>query len=426
MVDAILARLLGLHPKVIDLSLDRVRRLLAALGNPEEGLPPVIHIAGTNGKGSVVAFLRAILEAAGLRAHAYTSPHLVRFNERIRIAGEIISDERLLAVLEECERANAGQPITFFEITTAAAFLAFARTTADVVILETGLGGSLDATNVVRKPALTALTPISLDHQQYLGGHIEAIAGEKAGIMKRGVACVVADQERKANKIIEARSLEYGVPLWKEGADFFVRSSGDGFVYQSKGVTWTLPTPALLGQHQLRNAGLALACIERLDGFAVPPSALALGMRTVQWPARLQRLQRGPLAAALPAGWELWLDGGHNPAAGKALAAQGRAWREAPLYAVFGMLNSKDPQGFLKPLAPRLAALRAVTIPGEANSLTAADAAAAARAQGVYDCAPADDVAAAVADLVSGRYPPGRILICGSLYLAGTVLAENG
>lgn len=426
MVDRVLDRLKGLHPKVIDLSLDRVRRLLAALGDPQEAFPPVIHVAGTNGKGSTVAFLRAILEAAGLRVHVYTSPHLVRFAERIRVAGRIIDDDALLVLLEECERVNAGAPVTFFEITTAAAFLTFARIPADIVILETGLGGSLDATNVVRRPALTALTPISMDHQQFLGGRIEAIAGEKAGIMKRGVGCVVADQERKADKVIEARALEYGVPLWKEGGDWFVRSSGDGFVYQSEKVSWTLPAASLVGQHQTRNAGIALACVEHLEGFDIPAGALALGMRTAEWPARLQRLKHGPLVDALPPDWELWLDGGHNPAAGKILAAQARSWRERPLYAVFGMLDSKDPQGFLKPLAPRLVALRGVAIPDEAHSLPASEAAAAARAQGIDAAAAADGVAAALADLTSGRYAPGRILICGSLYLAGSVLAENG
>lgn len=423
--DAVLERLKGLHPKVIDLSLERVERLLADLGHPERRLPPAIHVAGTNGKGSVVATLRAVYEAAGLKAHVYTSPHLVRFNERIRVAGAEIADADLVAVLEACERVNAGRPITFFEITTAAAFLAFAGKPADVVLLETGLGGRLDATNVLKRPALTCITPISMDHEQYLGGRIEAIAAEKAAIMKAGVDCVVADQERKVDKVLEARSLQYGVALYKEGADFFVRSTPDGMLYQGRTAEWRLPAPVLPGAHQMRNAGLALACVERLGGLLpVPPSALAQGLRAVRWPARLQRLTRGPLVEMLPPGAELWLDGGHNPGAGKALALHARGWRDRPLDVIFGMLGSKDADGFLKPLAPRIRSLRAVTPPGEA-ALPAAEAAAAARRQGVLDAAPAADPAAALADLLR-QGGAGRILICGSLYLAGDILRDNG
>lgn len=425
MPEAVLERLKRLHPKVIDLSLERIERLLAALGNPQDTLPPVIHVAGTNGKGSVVATLRALYEAAGYRTHVYTSPHLVRFNERIRIGGREIDDAELVAVLEDCERANAGQPITFFEITTAAAFLAFSRNPADVVLLETGMGGRLDATNMVKRPALTVLTPISMDHEQYLGGRIESIAAEKAAIMKHGVDCVVADQERKVDKIIEARSLQYGVALYKEGSDFFVRSKGDGMLYQGREVEWLLPSPVLPGPHQMRNAAVALACVDRLRRtLPVPEAALAVGLKAVQWPARLQRLTRGPLTAMLPEGAELWLDGGHNPAAGKALALHARAWRDKPLDVIFGILASKDVDGFLKPLAPRIRALRAVAVPGEA-SLPAEVAADAARRQGVADVATAAGPAAALAQLM-GQGQPGRVLICGSLYLAGDVLRENG
>jgi dihydrofolate synthase/folylpolyglutamate synthase len=432
MVDAVLERLKMLHPKVIDLSLERVYRLLQDLGEPQNKLPPVIHVAGTNGKGSTVAFLRAIYEAAGYRVHTYTSPHLVRFAERIRVAGRLLEDGELMALLEECEQVNAGQPITFFEITTAAAFLAFARTPADLVLLETGLGGRLDATNVVDKPALTVITPISLDHQQYLGERIETIAAEKAAIMKRGIACIVADQPRGVNKVLEARSLQYGVPLLKEGEDFYARSHGDdGMVFKGRAVEWALPLPGLQGKHQMRNAAVALACVEWLrEAFPVTPEAVARGVATVEWPARLQRLTRGPLVDLLPhtdqagAGWELWLDGGHNPAAGKALAQHFRNWSDKPLYAVFGMLGSKDADGFLKPLAARFYRLRAVTIPGEDAALTAEDACAAAKRQGMMDASPAADLRSAVASVVQGA-PPGRVLICGSLYLAGKVLAEN-
>ena len=427
MVDAVLERLKSLHPKVIDLSLERVYRLLVDLGRPQDKLPPVIHVAGTNGKGSTVAFLRSIYEAAGYRVHTYTSPHLVRFAERIRVAGQLLSDEALLALLEECEQVNAGQPITIFEITTAAAFLAFSRTPADIVLLETGLGGRLDATNVVDRPALTVITPISMDHQQYLGGRIETIAAEKAAIMKRGIACIVADQDRRVNKVLEARSLEYGVPLLKEGIDFFARSHGDGMMFKGRGADWELPLPGLEGKHQMRNAGVALACVEWLrDAFPVTPSALAIGLRSVDWPARLQRLTHGPLVDMLPGDqWELWLDGGHNPAAGKVLAQHFRNWSDKPLYAVFGMLSSKDVDGFLKPLAARFYRLRAVTIAGEPAALSAEDACAAAQRQGMMDAQPAADLREALAGILDGA-PPGRVLICGSLYLAGQVLADHG
>lgn len=433
MIDAVLDRLTRLHPKVIDLSLDRVLRLLAALGNPQDRLPPVIHVAGTNGKGSTVATLRALFEAAGLRAHVYTSPHLVRFAERIRIAGTLPSDSELLALLEEVEAANAGQPITFFEITTAAAFLAFARVPAEVCILETGLGGRLDATNVVERPALTILTPIALDHQNFLGGRIEAIAAEKAGIMKRGIACVTAKQGRKVAKVLEARSTELGVPLYQEGTDFFVRTSPDGgLVYRGKSVEWSLPAPVLAGSFQSRNTALALAALERLTRLNqpapfpdFPDGALALGIRAVEWPARLQRLRAGPLVELLPEGWELWLDGGHNPHAAEALAQHARTWRDKPLGGVFGILSTKDVDGYLEPLAARFHTLRTVAIPGEAASLSAAEAAAAATRHFCLDAKPADTVEAAVRQLVSTIPGPARLLICGSLYLAGTVLSQN-
>lgn len=438
MIDAVLERLTRLHPKVIDLSLDRVLTLLDRLGHPQTRLPPVVHVAGTNGKGSTVAFLRACAEAAGLRVHVYTSPHLVRFAERIRVAGQIIADDALLALLEEIERVNDGDPITFFEITTAAAFLAFSRTPADLVILETGLGGRLDATNVVERPAATVITSIAMDHESFLGGRIEAIAAEKAGIMKRGVACVVAAQGRKAAKVLEARSLELGVPLIKEGQDFFVRATPDGgIVYQGpgqgQGRQVTLPAPALPGAFQLRNAGLALATLERLSLGTrppllpeIPPAALALGMKTVQWPARLQRLSHGPLVDMLPPGWELYLDGGHNPHAAEAIARHARAWRDRPLLGIFGILANKDVDGYLHHMAARFQSLRTVAIPGEAATLSAEDAATAARKHFCLDAGPADSVAAALAELAAAHSTPSRVLICGSLYLAGHVLADNG
>ncbi len=404
---AVLERFNRLHPKLIDLSLGRIDRLLARLGNPERRLPPVVHVAGTNGKGSVVAFLRAILEAAGYSAQAYTSPHLVRFNERVRLAGGDISDEALIALLEECEKANAGEVITFFEITTAAALLAFARAPADVLLLETGLGGRLDATNVVPRPALTVLTPVSVDHQYFLGETLAEIAGEKAGILKPGVVCVSAAQEDAAASVIAGRAAALGAPLVSGGRDWSVRGDGSGLVFEGGGRTRNLPPPALVGAHQAENA------------------ALAQGMTAVEWPGRLQRLMRGPLVETLPAGWELWVDGGHNGSAAAAQAAHARHWRSRPLHLIFGILASKDPVAFLKPLAASTGRLRTVAIPGEEGSLGAGEAAAAGRSLGM-DADASDTVAEALATIVARETRPARVLICGSLYLVGTVLAENG
>lgn len=425
--DPVLERMMALHPKVIDLSLDRVWRLLADLGNPQDRLPPVIHVAGTNGKGSTVAFLRAFLEAAGLRVHVYTSPHLVRFNERIRVAGTLIDDAALTRLLERVEAVNAGKPITFFEVTTCAAFLAFAETPADVCILETGLGGRLDATNVVRRPAATVLSPIAMDHQQYLGDTIEAIAAEKSFILKHAAPCISAKQPRKVGKIVELRSLEVGCPTYVEGRDFDAYVTGESLVYRGREVQWTLPLPALPGSHQVHNATVALATIEALKDVDVSGAALAMGMKTVEWPGRLQRLTAGALFDLLPEGWELWLDGGHNPAAGKTLATFARSWRDRPLDMVVGMLETKDEAGFLEPMAARARRLRTVPVPGSQASRAPEQVAETARSVGMIDVAAAESVRAALRDLARDAGPePRRVLICGSLYLIGSVLAENG
>lgn len=423
--DPVLDRLKGLHPKIIDLSLERMERLLAALGHPERQLPPVVHVAGTNGKGSTLAFLRAILEAAGLRVHVYTSPHLVRFNERIRLAGQLIPDDRLAALLEDVESANAGQPITFFEVTTAAAFLAFAREQADVVLLETGLGGRLDATNVVDRPAVTAITRISYDHRQYLGETLSAIAGEKAGIMRSGVPVLWAhqpDEEAAACLIGKAAEIGALVQSWH------VIPGADGFRFESDHRKLDLPVPGLPGAHQIGNAGLAIACLDHLP-FTISSDAVVRGLQTVEWPARLQKLTRGPLADSLPPGWQLWLDGGHNDSAGEVLAVQAARWTAGdglPLLMIHGMLTTKTPEEFLGPLACHVSAYRAVAIPGEPASFTAEDAAAAARNAGMPDPKPSADVTGALAELIAAHSGPARVLICGSLYLAGTVLADNG
>ncbi|HJU14893.1 MAG TPA: folylpolyglutamate synthase/dihydrofolate synthase family protein [Stellaceae bacterium] len=420
--DRVLERLMRLHPKRIDLSLGRVERLLAALGNPQDRLPPVVHVAGTNGKGSVVATLRACLEAGGRRVHAYTSPHLVRFHERIRLAGALIEEEALTALLEECEHANGEAPITFFEITTAAAFLAFARIPADVVLLETGLGGRLDATNLVRRPAATAITPISFDHQAFLGNTIAAIAGEKAGILKPGAPAVIAPQPAEAEAVIADRAAAIGAPLYRWGRDWHATAANGGMRYEGRRWALDLPRPSLLGAHQIVNAGTAIACLERVADLPVSAAAIAEGLRRIEWPARLQRLVRGPLVDRMP-GWELWLDGGHNPGCGEVLAAVAADWRDRPLDLVAGMLNTKDATGFFRPLAPYARSLQAVTIPGEENALPAETIAAAARAAGIA-AETAPSLAAALAGIAQ-KSESGRVLICGSLHLAGVVLADN-
>ena len=430
--DAVLARLTRLHPKIIDLSLGRVERLLARLGHPEAALPPVVHVAGTNGKGSLIAFLRAMLEAAGRHVHVYTSPHLVRFYERVRLAGTLIEEVELLALLEECEAANGEEPITYFEITTAAAFLAFARSPADYLLLETGLGGRLDATNVVAQPRLTAITPVSMDHMQYLGNSLAEIAGEKAGILKPGVACVVGEQAPEAREVIAARAKAVGAPIFIAGRDWSWRQETDRLVVDCGGDSAiALPLPRLRGRHQLANAAHAVACMAQLADDAVGTGQLARGLQSVAWPARMQRLSRGPLFEVLGEGWQVWLDGGHNGAAGTALAetlAADASDGEAPLHLVFGMLNTKTSDAFLRPLADVAETLVAVAIPGEAASLSAEEAAAAARGAGL-PAATAENVTAAVRQIAEAHPPngpPGRILICGSLYLAGQVLRDHG
>lgn len=418
--DIILERLMSLHPKMIDLTLERVERLLATLGHPEERIPPVIHVAGTNGKGSTQAMIRAGLEAAGAKVHAYTSPHLVRFHERIRLAGELIGEEALADILDECEAANGGAPITFFEITTCAAFLAFARTPADWTLLEVGLGGRLDATNAVRRPRLTVITPVSFDHEAYLGTTLGAIAGEKAGILKPGVPCVVGPQHPEALAVIEARAARLGVPLFVHGQHWQATEERGRLVYQDETGLIDLPRPNLPGPHQIQNAGAAVAAL-RLLGFDT--AACEAAVSRAEWPARMQRLTRGPLVAAAP-GSELWLDGGHNPAAGEAIAATLAAMPPRHTEIICGMLNTKDVTGFMRPLAPHAARLHAVSIPDATATLPAEATAAAATAAGIPT-----EVAGSVAEAVAriAREQPGaRIVICGSLYLAGGILRENG
>lgn len=418
--DIILDRLMSLHPKIIDLTLDRMWRLLAGLGHPERRLPSVIHIAGTNGKGSVQAMIRAGLEAGGKSVHAYTSPHLARFHERIRIAGELISEAALTEVLDECERINSGENITYFEITTCAAFLAFARTAADYTLLEVGLGGRLDATNVVDRPELTIITPVSLDHQQYLGETLTEIAGEKAGILKRGVPCIVGPQEEPALEVMESRAARLGVPLKIHGQHWNVREEHGRMVYEDETGLLDLPLPRLIGRHQVQNAGTAIAALRHL-GYGEDECSAA--GTDAFWPARLQRLRHGPLVEAAGQA-ELWLDGGHNPAAGEALAEALRRLPARPTHLVCGMLNTKDIGGYLRPLASVANSLHAVSIPGEANTLSAGETHVAAIGAGIASHV-AESVLEAIKDITS-THSDARILICGSLYLAGNVLRDNG
>jgi len=432
-VDAIVARLNALHPKRIDLSLDRVQRLLDALGNPERKLPPVIHVAGTNGKGSTVAFLRAILEAAGLRVHAYTSPHLVRFNERFRLGevgeGRLVSDDELTAALEECERVNAGEPITVFEITTAVGLLLFARHPADVLLLEVGLGGRLDATNVIDNPVATIVTPISIDHTDFLGDTLEKIAAEKAGIFKRGVPAIVAAQNRDVLAVLERQAARLKAPMKIAGEDWTATEERGRLVYQDETGLLDLPAPKLYGRHQFENAGLAIAALRALAQFKIAPAAFEAGMVKVDWPARLQRLGQGSLSELLSAGSELWLDGGHNPDGGRAVAAALADLEERvsrPLVLIVGMLATKDCEGFLGNFTGLARRLIAVPVPGAEKGLTAEAVAEAARGIGL-PAGSRDNLREALeAARKLDLDPPPRVLITGSLYLAGEALRENG
>ncbi len=421
--DPILDRLKALHPKAIDLSLDRVRRLMADLGDPQECLPPTIHVAGTNGKGSTVAALRAILEAAGRRVHVYTSPHLVWFNERIRLAGRLIDDEALDAVLREVERVNASRPITFFEVTTAAAFLAFARAPADVALIEVGMGGRLDATNLISRPVATVITPVAHDHMQYLGTTLAEIAREKAGILKPGVPAVIGPQPDEAAAASAARATDVGAPLVRHGVEWHVDPESQGFVYRGA-ARLVLPPPLLPGRHQIFNTGAAIAALEQAPGLLPDHKTIAAGLSRIEWPARLQRLARGRLVERLPAQTALYIDGGHNTAAAVALA-DWSAEGSRPLDVIFGMLSTKDPVSFLKALAPHVRAIRTVGIPEEPLASPAESLADASRTAGIGDAAPADNIEAALDAVGALSPPPARVLICGSLYLAGAVLRAN-
>ncbi len=425
--DLILARLRGLHPRRIDLSLGRIERLLERLDHPERRLAPVVHIAGTNGKGSVLAMLDAMLQADGHRVQRYISPHLVRFNERFLFDGQPIGEPELADALDVCERVNRGQPITEFEITTAAAFLAFSRHPADALLVETGLGGRLDATNVIARPRLTAIAPVSLDHQDYLGQRLEQIAFEKAGILKPGVPCVVGPQPSEVLAVFEARAAAVGAPLTVQGRDWQAWRAADRLHVRAGEQMLDLPLPALPGCHQIDNAGIAVAAALALGDLEPDAAAIAAGLRQTRWRARLQLLERGPLVELLPAGWQLWLDGGHNPAAAQALAASlsGPGADPRPLQLIVGMLTTKDERGFLEPLAALARSITTVPVPDEPASRDPVEAVALAAGLG-WRATPARDLESALRTIVAAEPAPSRVLICGSLYLAGHVLRSNG
>ncbi|MGN6571966.1 MAG: bifunctional folylpolyglutamate synthase/dihydrofolate synthase [Pseudolabrys sp.] len=432
-IDSILERLTALHPKRIDLSLGRIERLLALLDHPEKKLPPVIHVAGTNGKGSTVTFLRTIMEAAGLSVHTYTSPHLVRFNERFRLGekgeGKLVSDAALAAAMEDCERANGGAPITVFEITTAAGMLLFSRHPADVLVLEVGLGGRLDATNVIDTPLASVITRVSIDHTDFLGPTLAGIATEKAGIIKRNAPAIVAAQQRDALAAIEKQAARLGAPLKIAGEDFTATEERGRLVYQDDNGLLDLPPPRLYGRHQYENAGLAIATLRTLDRFKIPHAAFEAGIAKAEWPARMNRLTQGALVDLAPKGSEVWLDGGHNPDGGRAIAATFADLEERvsrPLVMICGMLTSKDCEGFLRNFTGLARRMIAIPVPGVEKSMSA---------EALADCARGIGLSATSRDTITEAFeavrkldldPPPRVLITGSLYLAGDVLRQNG
>ncbi len=430
--DRLLADLRKLHPLLIDLSLERIKGLLAKLGHPERRLPPVIHIAGTNGKGSTTAYLKAMIEASGKRCHVYTSPHLVRFNERIAVAGNDgiarpIDEAALVDVLKRTERVNAGAPMTFFEITTAAALLAFAERPADAILLEVGLGGDLDSTNVVDRPALSIITPISMDHADKLGGTLQSIARSKAGIIKQDCQVVISEQESDVLDILRARARQLRAPILVHGEDFRGFEQNGRLLYETDDEVLDLPLPALVGRHQIVNATSAVAAaIHLMPVVGITQDGIAKGLRNVTWPARMQRLGSGRLAAIAGPDAELWLDGGHNPAGGEAMAqtlADLEDKSPKPLTLVVGMMGQKDAANFLKPFLGLASSLIAVPIPGaHEKPFDPADLATLATLLG-FRAETATDVPEALERIAKRRTGAHRVLVTGSLYLAGSVLA---
>lgn len=417
-IEGIVARLHGLHPRLIDLSLDRLVALLEKLGNPQLRLPPVFHVAGTNGKGSTCAFARAFAEAIGWRVHVYTSPHLVHWNERIRIAGTLVTDAALDDAMEYVEHVNAGAPVTVFEVNTAVAFHLFASTPAELCILEVGLGGRGDATNVITRPATSAITSISMDHRELLGDTLEAIAWEKAGIIKPGVPVAIGAQPANVTQVLTDAAHSAGTSALLRGRDWHIDAHRDGLRYSDALGSLDLPPPSLRGNHQWDNAGIAIAAL-RASGLGMPDHAFSDGIAHAEWPARLQRLH-GRLRDILPADWELWLDGGHNPGAGIVLADHLAEWTDRPTHLIVGMKQAKDSAEFLRPLIPRAASVWAVA---EADQHLALPVEAIIAASGgIARPGPTVVDALRAVAIEPGR---ARVLICGSLYLAGEVIKQD-
>ena len=418
--DFILNRMMDLHPKVIDLTLDRVWSLLEALGNPQNNLPKVIHIAGTNGKGSTLSMLRAGLNEIGLKTHAYTSPHLVRFHERIQLHDNFIDENTLTEILDECYLANKNRPITYFEITTCAAILAMSRKKADYVLLEVGLGGRLDATNVIARPALTIITPVSLDHEQFLGNTIKQIAGEKAGIIKPFCPVVIGKQNKDALEVITEKAFEQKAPILAEGREWHIKEAANSILYKDENKMMELPKPNLLGTHQIQNAGIAIAALTHL---IEKKEAFYGAVSKAKWPARMQKLSTGPILKVLGHS-DVWLDGGHNPAAGKALASYLSNHNKKPTVLICGMLKTKDVAGYLSPFSNLVEFLAAVSIPNEQNTLSAGETAKYANDLGIKSRS-FRSISEGI-QFVANHFPNCQVLICGSLYLAGHILRKNG
>jgi dihydrofolate synthase/folylpolyglutamate synthase len=411
-----------LHSKDIELGLDRFQALLQKLGHPQDDLPPVIHVAGTNGKGSTIAFLRSCLEAVGYVVHAFTSPHLIRPNESIVLGSEEIGEDQLLSLLNEVIEANDGAPLTVFEAITAAAFLGFSRTKAHVVLLETGMGGLGDTTNVVEKPALCAITPISLDHQEFLGETLLEIASHKAGILKAGVPCVLAKQEEEAYQSVREQAKALDVPLYREGREWFVKKAGQSMIFEGWDGDFALPLPGLEGEHQVQNVGVAMACLQVLkDHYNLPLEAIRNGVQDVEHPGRLERIDPEPY---FESDWELWLDGGHNEGAAKVLRQQVKKWSDKPLYVVFGMLKRKNSKAFLKEFSGKVDHVYTVPIPKEKSKKPEKLAGHVQDAGGVATAC--EDLSLALELIRSERKKPGRVLICGSLYLLGAFYDLSG
>jgi dihydrofolate synthase / folylpolyglutamate synthase len=425
----LMARFLALHPKKIDLSLDRMESILPALGNPHLMTPPVIHVAGTNGKGSTIAFMRAVLEAAGKRVHVYTSPHLVRFHERIRLAGTLVDEALLVEAFSRCEAANDGRPITVFEITTAAAFLLFAETPADVLLLEVGLGGRYDASNVVPKPLASVITPVSLDHMEYLGDSIPKIALEKAGIVKRGSPVIIAEQSLEGQAVIEQEAERVGAgPVLVGGQDFATHEENGRLVYQDMAGLLDMPLPRLGGRHQHLNAGTAIAALRQAFGSSLAEPAFSRGMAEVQWPGRLQRLT-GHVLKLAPAGADIWLDGGHNEDGGRVLSAALADMNDRnprPLFMIAGMLSTKDSTAFFAAFKGLAAKVYAIGIRGQEAARSPEDVATQAHKAGL-PAETASGLPEALARIgADSPHAPPRIIIAGSLYLVGEVLTLDG